>query len=125
MTNCFARADLAESWGSRHPEAAELASVLRRLRKRLEKEERAATTEGHMDIALDCKGVRLFVECVSFRSDTAYEHRLWGIRSRVRENASCAFLGGLGLGVYRAFVQKISHELCQSRKRGCSPVLTA
>jgi len=45
---------LGNAWGGRHPEAAELASILRKLKTRLEKESREAKEQGHLDVSLEC-----------------------------------------------------------------------
>ena len=41
-------------WAGRHPEAGEVAAVLRRLRARLEREGQEAKATGHMDVAMEC-----------------------------------------------------------------------
>lgn len=48
------RTGLGDAWGGRHPEAAELASILRKLRKRLVKESREAKEQGHLDVFFEC-----------------------------------------------------------------------
>ncbi len=44
-----------EVWPGRHPEAAEVAATLRRLRKRLERESREAREHGRLEVALECE----------------------------------------------------------------------
>jgi hypothetical protein len=48
------KAELASGWGGRHPqEAAEVASILRRLKRRLEKDALEARAHGFVDFALE------------------------------------------------------------------------
>ena len=47
------KAELASAWGGRHPEAAEVASILRRLKRRLEKDALVARDHGFGDVALE------------------------------------------------------------------------
>ena len=47
------KAELASAWGGRHPEAAEVASILRRLKRRLEKDALQARNNLFFDVALE------------------------------------------------------------------------
>ena len=47
------KAEIASGWGGRHPEAAEVASILRRLKRRLEKDALEARDHGFVDFALE------------------------------------------------------------------------